>query len=199
METVSVIIHGANSANQIWWRYCRDEFTHFVEKELLARHLPPLYKGESPFFWISKWPTFAPTNLDAQQLVDWFKKQDYSPGVVLAHSHGGNVVMKASWFGLAVPRLILMGTPIRKDYLPNTANLPHVINIYSHQDTTQELGCYLDLFHNEARGSDTDSGRKLPEADNNVKITFPASSLIVHSSLRTAKIWRSNNLAQYLG
>ncbi len=60
---------------------------------------------------------------------------------IVAHSHGGNVVMEAtSMLHHTIDNLVTLGTPVRPDYQPNMSIIANHVNAYSTRDGVQING-----------------------------------------------------------
>jgi len=56
---------------------------------------------------------------------------------VIAHSHGGNVCLLAVRLGFRINRLILVGTPIRTEYMLELRRTGSIANVFSLGDLVQ--------------------------------------------------------------
>jgi hypothetical protein len=128
---LGVIVHGTWAAKEKWWRPNIGPFWKHVR-----RFWPHLYAGLSPFAWSGK-NSHAARVLAAQQLVAWAQAQGATSLDIIAHSHGGNVCLLAAKFGLRINRLILLGTPIRTEYMLDLKRTGSIVNVFSLADLVQ--------------------------------------------------------------
>jgi hypothetical protein len=128
---VALLIHGTWAANATWWRPNTGSLWLHVQK-----YWKHLYHGPNPFAWSGANRHSARLQA-AQQLVAWVQADGASSVDVVAHSHGGNVCLLASRLGLKFDRLILLGTPIRTEYLPEMQKISQLHNVFSVKDCVQ--------------------------------------------------------------
>lgn len=176
----TVIIHGTWANNESWWRW-PSEFPQYIDLQACD-----VYKKEHPYTWSGD-NTDEARREGGKILLDWVHEHPVQKLIIIAHSHGGNVAFIASQIGLKIHKLILMGTPIRTDYLPNMENIQKVYNIYSNADYAQILGA-LPYKRN--------SGRHLPEASENISVETKTSN--PHSELHTIPLWQNEGLVRIL-
>lgn len=127
---IALIVHGTWAARDNWWRPGGD-FWKYVK-----HHWPHLYNGKTPFVW-SGGHSHHDRVKAAQDLSSWIKKTKVSSVDIIAHSHGGNVCLTAARAGLKINRLILLGTPIRTEYMVDLDNIGLINNVFSSSDRIQ--------------------------------------------------------------
>jgi len=128
---LGVLVHGTWAAKENWWRPNVGPFWKHVQS-----FWPHLYAGSSPFAWSGK-NSHAARVAAAQQLVAWAQAQGATSLDVIAHSHGGNVCLLAARLGLQINRLILLGTPIRTEYMLDLKRTGSIANVFSLADSVQ--------------------------------------------------------------
>jgi hypothetical protein len=170
-----------------------------------------LYTGNDPFRW-SGVNGDPERRLAAQELVDWVGQHIAPDGFLrlICHSHGGNVAMLATCLGLRIDHLVLLGTPIRLDYLPDMRNIGYVHNIYCPWDDVQDIGC-IGPFR-PFRGAPLrptmpimrlhrGDGRTLTDTDrilNCAAISGVGGAFPSHSDLHDWNVWRQNGFDAFL-
>lgn len=183
-NSLTVITHG--SLPDKWWRWGEsfplyiDDLTHDV------------YKGGDPFEWNGG---FDEEDLEegARALVAWLRANRMDRVTIIAHSNGGNVAIIASNQlepDRRIDKLILLGTPLVEQYIPNAARIGVLYNVYSEEDWVQPLG---EWYLGGARGD----GRTLPEARENIKVGV-VNLQEAHSDLHNPEVWRRNGLDRLL-
>ncbi|MDR5756474.1 alpha/beta hydrolase [Caballeronia sp. LZ035] len=130
---IALIVHGTWAAKEVWWRP-GGRFWNYVKE-----HWAHLYDGPSPFIWSGDNAHRARVTA-AHDLTEWVARSTSSSVDIIAHSHGGNVCLAAARAGLKINRLILLGTPICREYTVNLRNIASVSNVFSESDWVQRLG-----------------------------------------------------------
>jgi hypothetical protein len=130
-KSLAIIVHGTWAAGASWWRPSVGEFWKHVEPTW-----PHLYRGPSPFAWSGD-DKHGARVVAAQQLVKWAKSEGAAAIDVIAHSHGGNVCLLAARLGLRINRLVLLGTPIRTEYMLDLGTIGSMRNVFSLADHIQ--------------------------------------------------------------
>lgn len=107
----AIIVHGSHFARvgtpiPTWWQPGGD-FHDYIRTSFR----PGLYSRPDFYTWSGGWSDHART-LAAKELVSWAHNRNLRGIDVLAHSHGGNVVMEATRLGLEVDQLVLMSCPV---------------------------------------------------------------------------------------
>jgi hypothetical protein len=130
-KSLAIIVHGTWAAKEAWWRPKAGAFWYHIEKTW-----PHLYSGPSPFVWSGD-NKHAARAVAAEQLVKWAQSEGSPALDIIAHSHGGNVCLLASRLGLRINRLVLLGTPIRTEYMLDLGTIGSIRNVFSLADHTQ--------------------------------------------------------------
>jgi hypothetical protein len=124
----------------------------------------------------------------------WAANEEANPAgtlKVIAHSHGGNVVMWATHLfpAISIDRLILLGTPMRTDFVPDLRRIKRLYNVYTWGDKIQVSGGWPFVRGEGPTFADSDKVINLP-------VTTPLSHLgvVCHSDLHEPSIWQSNGL-----
>jgi hypothetical protein len=138
-SSITTIVHGTwarRSAIQTKWWEPQGQFAQAVDGVV-----GDLYKHNDYFFW-SGANSDSARRQAARDFVQWVNQRLTSGGSlrVICHSHGGNVALLAATEGLHINKLILLGTPIRTDYLPRLDRVDRLVNIFSPTDHVQTAG-----------------------------------------------------------
>ncbi|MBT8100727.1 MAG: hypothetical protein KJO82_13310 [Gammaproteobacteria bacterium] len=179
---LAVILHGTWATKTDWWQPHVGDFWNYIKP-----HWPHLYDGSSPFWWSGADKHKSRMNA-ANDLIRWAKLQGADELDIIAHSHGGNVCLAAAELGLKINRLVLLGTPIRTQYMLNLANIRSIRNIFSISDWVQIPGAKP---HTRGEGrtlSDSAFVRNF-RATENAKGKGPG-----HSELHEPDTWRASGL-----
>ena len=141
----TVIVHGTWAAGQDWWR---DPAGAPPKSDSLWEFLRVggavgLVGAPDEFAW-SGGNSDYDRRQGAADFVIWWQGLGQPELDVVAHSHGGNVVMLAlaKEPALKVRRFVLLGTPARFDYVPRTKQTDELHNVYSEYDLVQIPGSY---------------------------------------------------------
>lgn len=129
--TQTIIIHGTWAKRYDWWLPTGAFFQYIdgITKDV--------YKGGHPFWWSGRNRHSDRINA-AHDLVQWTANNPTNSLRIIAHSHGGNVVLHAATrLGLKVDQLIMLGTPIRLEYMHNTGNITDLHSVFSLKDHVQ--------------------------------------------------------------
>lgn len=189
VPSLTTIVHGTWAEDEEWWRWPSD-FPRYIDSVT-----GDFYKGNSPFKWSGS-NTPEGRQQGARNLIGWLKSHPTERVTLIAHSHGGNVVFKATEIAtpgeIHIEKLILLGTPIRDDYFPTPSVMRTIYNVYSEDDTVQWLGTWTPGLENHARGD----GRTLPETTENKRVRTKTDN--PHSELHTVELWRRERLADIL-
>lgn len=189
VPSLTTIIHGTWAEDEEWWRWPSD-FPRYIDSVT-----GDFYKGDSLFKWSGS-NTPEGRQQGARKLIRWLKSHPAERVTLITHSHGGNVVFKATEIAtpgeIHIEKLILLGTPIRDDYFPTPSVMRTIYNVYSEDDAVQWLGTWTPGLENHARGD----GRTLPEATENKRVKTKTDN--PHSELYTAELWRRERLADIL-
>ena len=128
---IAILVHGTLAAKATWWQPTIGGFWQHVHG-----YWPHLYDGPVPFAW-SGVNSHGERVIAAQKLVRWAQTVGANVLDVIAHSHGGNVCLLAARMGLPINRLILLGTPIRTEYMVDLGRITSLANVFSLGDHVQ--------------------------------------------------------------
>lgn len=126
----TLLIHGSNfgfvgSKIGDWWKP-GGNFHSYIK----TNHCHNLYSKPDFYTWSGGWSDHA-RQLAAVDLRDWANKRKLGKIDILAHSHGGNVVMWATQLGLEINNLILLSCPEHLNYYQ--PEFSRVANVVSYQ------------------------------------------------------------------
>lgn len=108
-----MLVHGTWASTAAWYRPGGD-FHTFVEGLR-----PDLYDSADYFRWSGSYSDGG-RNQGAQSLAQWVADHNESGLDLMGHSHGANVMMHATKFGMRAGRLILLSCPVHVNkYLPD--------------------------------------------------------------------------------
>jgi hypothetical protein len=128
----------------------------------------------------------------ANGLLAMVRRHPFAPGEslnIVAHSHGGNIVVEASKkIGHKIDILITLGTPVRDDYIPDKKNIGLWIQAYSPEDSVQVNGGYGGGFC-YFQGECGPAGRQFSDATENLAFTRLGAPISAHSAL-----WQSEDV-----
>lgn len=128
---IAILVHGIWATKETWWQPTVGDFWKHVRG-----YWPHLYDGPSPFAWSGD-DYHAARVTAAKQLLTWMTKSGADKLDVIAHSHGGNVCLLAARMGVPINRLILLGTPIRTEYMVDLGRITSLANVFSLRDYVQ--------------------------------------------------------------
>lgn len=183
-RSLTTIIHGTFASHATWWQP-GGSFAANV-----AANVDDFYMDTDYFKWTGK-NSDQERRLAADELKDWIETH-LEPGgslTLLCHSHGGNVAMLVTRLGIKITKLVLLGTPIRTDYVADMRNIGTVFNLYVPWDTVQTTF--------GTRGRCRGEGRTLADTDKilNVPVTVAVGGRArAHSALHNWKTWQANDL-----
>jgi len=129
-NSLTIIIHGTWARTSPWWKQ-GGSFWNYINPQL-----SDLYKGPNPYSW-SGGNSHSDRETAAKDLVTWIKANPTNSLRIITHSHGGNVCFLATRMGLAIDKLITLGTPIRLEYLPDLRQIGQLHNVLSTVDHVQ--------------------------------------------------------------
>lgn len=198
--TFTVIVHGTWAADTEWWRDpagLGHTPTDSLWAWLQGNGVINLVQHPDEFSWSGK-NSDAERRLGAEQFVAWWHGMGRPLLDVVAHSHGGNLVMRAQAIepSLQVRRLVLLGTPARYECPPVSRQIGQLSNVFSDNDTTQHLG---------SLGGQRGEGRTQsdhPQSVNLYRPTWQSPGGVVHraghSDLHEPDFWRAHRLERLL-
>ena len=139
-RSVFILVHGTWGASSNWYTP-RGDFFDALENTVCGKD-----SAVVSFRWSGGCGHASRMNA-AESLVKLIKTYDISTAIFLvAHSHGGNVVMLASHL-LAhqennkhrIRALFTLGTPVMSNYLPNMKIIQYLYNLFSFEDIIQPV------------------------------------------------------------
>lgn len=202
IRTLTVIVHGTWAADTDWWRDPGGLLPPHIPTDSLWNYLqgvgiPDLVSHPNEFSWSGKNSDKA-RRLAADQFVTWWHRQGAPRLDVVAHSHGGNVIMRAQAIEprLLIRNLILLGTPARYECPPRNRQTWRLNNVYSDNDWTQVLG---------SKGGARGEGRTQSDHVRSVNLYRPewtSTGGVVnsagHSDLHEPDFWHAHKLEELL-
>lgn len=112
-----MLVHGTWAADQPWYQPGGD-FHTFIKG---LRN--DLYDRPDFFQWSGGWNDDK-RDAGAVSLKRWVESRNEQGLDLMGHSHGANVILKATMLGLRIGKAILLSCPVHVDkYFPNFANL----------------------------------------------------------------------------
>jgi pimeloyl-ACP methyl ester carboxylesterase len=188
VASLTTIIHGTRAEDDTWWRW-PSNFPRYLNS--LTKDV---YKGTDQFQWPGD-NTPEAREKGATALIEWLAAHPAQRATLIAHSHGGNVVFKATELGaIHIDRLILLGTPIRDDYAPNLARVGKIVDVYSEDVPVQWFGTWTPDLENHARNG----GRTLPDGSQVTNREVATKTDNPHSELHTMALWKRECLGSLL-
>jgi hypothetical protein len=198
----TVIVHGTWAADTDWWRDPSGLPGGAVPADSLWHHLQragvsDLVGHPNEFSWSGK-NSDAARLVGAEHFVQWWQAMGRPLLDVVAHSHGGNVVMRALALepALRLRRLVLLGTPARIESPPSARQSEQQHNVYSDHDSVQVIGSY---------GGQRGEGRTQSDhlqSTNHYRPTWTSTGGVVHkaghSDLHEPAFWHAHRLRELL-
>ncbi len=125
----SLLVHGTFARRETWWPPGGD-FHNYI----LDNVRPDLYSEPDCYSWSGGYSAAARA-LAAQELSEWIAAREGADVDLFAHSHGGNVAMLATHFGVRVKTLVLLSVPVHWDeYFPKAGQVAQAISVRVHCD-----------------------------------------------------------------
>jgi len=196
---LTVIVHGTWAPDTDWWRdpaglgaTPADSLWAYLDRSGVSN----LVRHAAEFCWSGK-NNDAARAVAAQAFVQWWQALGSPQLNVVAHSHGGNVVLRALALepAMSVRRLVLLGTPARIECPAPSHRIRRLFNVYSDKDTAQVLGSW---------GGQRGEGRTQSDhrgAVNLFRPTWRAGGVVHsawHSDLHEPHFWRHHRMEQLL-
>ncbi len=120
--------------------WAHNDHSAFLEYAHMAGLLPRRLSNGTPWTWSGElaglwWQGVGAWEREALSFTQFVSTVPYAQRNVIAHSHGGNVVIIACRLGLKIRTLTTVGTPVRKDVHPALAvqNIGYWQHIYDLQ------------------------------------------------------------------
>jgi hypothetical protein len=126
----AILVHGSHfgfvgTPIGDWWKPNGDFHTY-----IKSNFRPNLYSRPDFYTWSGGWSDHA-RSLAAKELVSWTQNRNLSKIDLVAHSHGGNVAMRATHLGLELDSLILLSCPAHvASYLPDFSRVRSVVSYH---------------------------------------------------------------------
>ncbi len=168
-----MLMHGTWASDAAWYQPGGDLHRHVKALR------PDLYSAADFFKWSGGWSDGA--RLDgATALKQWVESRNESGLDLIGHSHGANVMLKATELGLRIGKAVLLSCPVHVDkYFPNFANV---------QTPLFAVRVHMDLV------VIADGGGQRFNHPNIKQITLPI--WFDHGASHEPQVWQDNNLAQ---
>lgn len=168
-----MLIHGTWASDAAWYQPGGDLHQHVLALR------PDLYSAADFFKWSGGWSDGA--RLDgATALKQWVESRNESGLDLIGHSHGANIMLKATELGLRVGKAVLLSCPVHVDkYFPNFANV---------QTPLFAVRVHMDLVVIADGGGQRFNHPQIKE------ITLPI--WFDHGASHEPQVWQDNNVAQ---
>ena len=112
-----MLVHGTFAPDQPWYQPGGDFHTFVKGLRNDLYNLPDFFR------WSGGWSDSG-RDAGAVSLAQWVESRNEQGLDLMGHSHGANVILKATTLGLRVGKAILLSCPVHVDkYFPNFANL----------------------------------------------------------------------------
>jgi hypothetical protein len=124
-----MLVHGTFARTHEWWQP-GGSFHGYLKNG--AR--PDLYDASDRFDWSGGYSDAA-RDIGAHDLREWVEQRTLAGLDLLGHSHGANVTMQATKFGLNAGKLFLLSCPVHvHKYMPDFSRTTGVVSIRVHLD-----------------------------------------------------------------
>ena len=171
----ALLVHGTFARNHEWWQP-NGSFHLYLKNNLRS----DIYDASDRFDWSGGYSDAA-RNIGAHDLRDWVDERQLAGLDLFGHSHGANVTMLATKFGLKAGKITLLSCPIHlHKYLPNFSLTTSVVSIRVH----------LDLVILADRGGQRFSHPQIRE--NILPILFD------HGASHDPQVWQQHNVSALL-
>src|SRR5215471_6580579 len=125
----ALLVHGTFARSHEWWQP-GGSFHGYLKSNVR----PDLYAAGDRFEWSGGYSDAA-RDLGARDLRTWVESRNLQGLDLFGHSHGANVIMQATKFGLRAGELVLLSCPVHvPKYLPDFARTTKVVSIRVHLD-----------------------------------------------------------------
>jgi hypothetical protein len=125
----ALLVHGTFARSHEWWQP-GGSFHSYLKSNVR----PDLYSAGDRFEWSGGYSDAA-RDLGARDLRTWVEDRNLQGLDLFGHSHGANVIMQATKFGLRAGELVLLSCPVHvAKYLPDFARTTRVVSIRVHLD-----------------------------------------------------------------
>ncbi|HSB99245.1 MAG TPA: hypothetical protein VLE45_04970, partial [Burkholderiaceae bacterium] len=171
-----LLVHGTWASDAAWYKPGGDFFNH------VATLRGDLYGAADFFKWSGGWSDGARV-AGATALKQWAESRGESGLDLMGHSHGANVILKATELGLTVGQAVLLSCPVHVDkYFPDLARVQvPVVSVRVHMD--------LVIL--------ADGGGQRFKHPNIKEIVLPI--WFDHGASHEPAVWQAHNVAQKIG
>jgi hypothetical protein len=171
-RNTSLLIHGTWASDNPWYQPGGDFFKHIRSRRA------DLYGAADFFKWSGGWSDGA-RQTGAVELRQWVESRNEQGLDLIGHSHGANLMLKATDLGLVIGKAVLLSCPVHVDkYFPNFAHL---------QAPIFSVRVHMDLVILADGGGQRFSHPEIKE------IVLPI--WFDHSATHEPQVWIDNNLA----
>ena len=171
----ALLVHGTFARSHEWWQP-GGSFHSYLRDNVRA----DLYAAGDRFEWSGGYSDAA-RDVGARDLRTWVENRNLQGLDLFGHSHGANVIMQVTKFGLRAGALVLLSCPVHvPKYLPDFGRTTKVVSIRVH----------LDLVILADRGGQRFRHPQIHE--NVLPIWFD------HGASHNPEVWRDNNVPAML-
>jgi pimeloyl-ACP methyl ester carboxylesterase len=125
----AMFVHGTFARNHEWWQP-GGSFHTYLKNSVR----PDVYSEDDRFDWSGGYSDAA-RDIGADELRAWINQHNLAGLDLFGHSHGANVTMEATRFGLQAGKLILLSCPVHvHKYIPDFTQTLGVVSIRVHLD-----------------------------------------------------------------
>ena len=125
----AMFVHGTLARNHEWWQ--PGGSFHVYMKDSVR---PDVYSADDRFDWSGGYSDAA-RDIGADELRAWVNQHNLAGVDLFGHSHGANLTMQATKFGLQAGKLVLLSCPVHvHKYLPDFVQVLGVVSIRVHLD-----------------------------------------------------------------
>jgi hypothetical protein len=171
------LVHGTWASTAEWYHPPAGTFFKFI-KPLR----PDLYSGSDYFAWSGGYSDAA-RDTGAVELKSWVTAHNEDGLDIMGHSHGANVIMRATQLGMTAGKVVLLSCPVHVNkYLPDFARVTKPV---------WSVRVKLDLVILADRG-----GQRFTHPDIN-EVILPI--WFDHSASHDPQVWKDHKVAQKIG
>jgi pimeloyl-ACP methyl ester carboxylesterase len=121
-----MLVHGTFARTETWWQP-RPEYNFHAYIKFEVR--PDLYSAPDRFEWTGGYSDRDRED-GAQSLAAWAVQRQEQGIALFGHSHGANVTLRATHYGLRNEKLVLLSCPVHlPKYEPLWANVNDVVSV----------------------------------------------------------------------
>lgn len=170
----ALLVHGTWASDAAWYQPGGDFF------QFIRALRPDLYAANDFFRWSGGWSDGARLT-GATELKQWVESRNEAGLDLIGHSHGANVILKATELGLQVGQAVLLSTPAHVDkYFPNFAKIQQL--------PVRSVRVHLDLVILADGGAQRFRHPDIQETV--LPIWFD------HGATHDPQVWQAHNVAQ---